>query len=76
MVHESPRGEIPNLIINLFIYLKNTNLKYSIHDTKVVFPLAVCIFADPTEASNGKEIEASDWSNLHFDEPPPKSKNM
>ena len=24
------------------------------------------IFADPTEASNGMEIKASDWSNLRF----------
>ena len=37
---------------------------------------AACIFTDPTEASNWKEIETSDWSNFRFDEPPPKSQNM
>ena len=31
---------------------------------------AVRIFVDPTEASIGKKTEASDWSNLHFEEPP------
>ena len=43
---------------------------------KWFLPLAVGIFADLTEGSNGKEIEACDWSNLRFDKPPPKSKNM
>ena len=31
---------------------------------------ALSMFADPTEVSNGKEIEASDWSNLRFTDPP------
>ena len=30
-------------------------------------------FPNPTEASNKKKFEASDWLNLRFDEPPPKS---
>ena len=34
------------------------------------FTGAISIFANLTEASNGKEIKASNWSNLHFDEPP------
>ena len=34
---------------------------------------AACIFADPTEVSNEKKTEASDWSNLHLDEPCPFS---
>ena len=31
------------------------------------------IFADPSEASNGKKTEPPDWSNLRFDESPPFS---
>ena len=31
------------------------------------------IFSNPTEASNWKETEASDWPNWEFDEPPPFS---
>ena len=38
-----------------------------------VWYTAMCIFADPTEARKGKKTEASDWSILLFDEPPPFS---